>query len=70
MPVQASKSLFYRSPGSQIQIPLVSGVTLAMAYLDWLVAVGGAPPELHDEFFLLLLTGLLSEEKEAAQQGR
>jgi hypothetical protein len=69
--LQASKSLFYRSRcGSQVSIPLVSGMTLAIAYLDWLIANSQAPPEMHDEFFLLLLTALLSEEKEVAQQDR
>jgi hypothetical protein len=43
---------------------------MAIGYLDWLISNGAAPPALHDEFFLMLLTGLLSEEKEAAQQGR
>ena len=52
-----------------MQLPLVSGTTLAVAYLDWLIAMDAAPPNLHDEFFLLLLTGLLSEEKDAAQMG-
>lgn len=45
-------------------------MTLAIAYLDWLIANSQAPPEMHDEFFLLLLTALLSEEKEVAQQDR
>jgi hypothetical protein len=48
----------------------VSGTALAVCYLDWLISVGGAAPQLHDDFFLLLLTGLLSEEKDAAQMGR
>lgn len=31
------------------------------AYLDYLVGTHAAPPPLHDELFLLLLTALLAE---------
>ena len=97
-------SLFYKSAGSEVALPLVTGATLAMAYLDYLIGenegeeggeggrevllvavfrnphppslplsllpslppspsdAGQAPPALHDEFFLLLLTALLSEQ--------
>ena len=35
------RSLFYKSAGSEVALPLVSGATLAMAYLDYLIGEEG-----------------------------
>jgi hypothetical protein len=41
--------------------PTANTHTHTQAYLDFLVGAHAAPPALHDELFLLLLTALLAE---------
>ena len=41
-------------PGRFVQ---VNGRALGVAYLEWLVSSGSAPPIMHDEYALLLIEG-------------
>ena len=44
-------------------IPLINGRALGIAYLEWLVGSGAAPPNMHDEYAQLLMEGVPFERE-------
>ena len=44
--------------GIVVTIPLINGRALGIAYLEWLVGSGAAPPSMHDEYAQLLMEGV------------
>lgn len=44
-------------------IPLINGRALGIAYLEWLVGSGAAPPSMHDEYAQLLMEGVPFERE-------
>jgi hypothetical protein len=49
--------------GIVVTIPLINGRALGIAYLEWLVGSGAAPPSMHDEYAQLLMEGVPFERE-------